>query len=49
MTGWQRSLAPPNLIAQKMFAEGQLFHLEIIDLSAEGSTASETLKAYNAK
>jgi len=35
----------PNL--ERMFKEGQPAPLQVIDLSAEGSTALETLKAYN--
>jgi phosphoribosylformylglycinamidine synthase len=31
----------------KLFIEGQLYPLEVIDLSAEGSTPLEILKAYN--
>ena len=41
------SMSEPNL--NQMFAEGQPFPLEVIDLSAEGSTPIEVLKAYNKK
>jgi phosphoribosylformylglycinamidine synthase len=33
----------------EMFVEGQRFPLEVIDLSAQGSTPLEVLKAYNKK
>lgn len=41
------STAEPDLKA--MFAEGQPFPLEVIDLSTEGSNPVEVLKAYNVK
>ena len=41
------STSEPDL--KQMFAEGQPFPLELIDLSAEGSTPIEVLKAYNKK
>jgi len=39
------STSEPDL--QQMFAEGQPFPLEVIDLWAEGSTPLEVLKVYN--
>ena len=41
------SASEPDL--NQMFAEGQPFPLEVIDLSAEGSAPIEVLKAYNKK
>jgi phosphoribosylformylglycinamidine synthase len=41
------STSEPDL--NQMFAEGQPFPLEVIDLSTEGSTPIEILKAYNKK
>ena len=41
------STSEPDL--NQMFVEGQPFPLEVINLSAEGSTSIEILKAYNKK
>ena len=41
------STAEPSV--EKMFAEGQRYPLEIIDLSADEMTPIEVLKAYNIK
>lgn len=41
------STTEPDL--KQMFAEGQPFPLEVIDLSTEGSTPIEVLKSYNKK